>query len=83
MNYNNIPAVLFQVVTACDVFEDKPENKYSLKNIIDELKKLQAQNMSEQCSPRTKKPNEIAHYSLDSIWLCSNCHSKATFDDVI
>ena len=39
MNFNNIAVVLFQVVTACDVFEDKPENKYSLKNIIDGLNK--------------------------------------------
>ena len=39
VNFSNIPAVLVQVVTACDVFEDKPENKYSLKNIIDELNK--------------------------------------------
>ena len=39
MYYRNIPVIRFQVVTACDEFDDNPDNKYSLKNIIDELEK--------------------------------------------
>ena len=48
MYYRNIPVIRFQVVTACDEFDDNPDNKYSLKNIIDELEKWQPQNMLER-----------------------------------